>query len=573
MNLRLFLMSRIRFAFAAFSNLLARKWKRNFYLYLAALFTVFALLDTAFLHITSEIRTVTFDAMVRYRLAPPKPDPDIVIVDIDEASLSAMSKQYGRWPWPRQVLGEFVEQVEKQHPKAVIFDILFSDADVFNPQSDASFDASIAKTGNTFFPMLLIDSSSDNLRQVKIAQIPGATPIPDETPQADATINMILPHFKSAIDGGRLGTQNVILDSDGVVRNYPVYSAGYGWQVPSLPTRIGREFGWLAPTTDHMLLNWRGKPFSYRYVSFADAYLGMAGKGKQRAQDEFKDKIIIIGSTAPNLYDVRSTPMAEMHPGVEVLATAIDNYKHGDSLRFPEGRFWYLLITLAIIWLTAWAFRREEGRGNVDTLFGLSQFILIAFSFASINFTDTYINLAGPVMLGIAYFTLARLYATATEQALEQNMVSAAASRSSELQATLLLLRFDTRRNVISDGMLGKIRLGLKRLGPARKSVEVMNGAQKGVWGLFEKTIAISWVADAADEVAQKAIREDVEKVLNGLHPLLQRHLLHVDKAASHVLHQGNVHGGERAAEGWRLLFAEALLKWEEKREQDKQGE
>jgi len=421
--------------------------------------------------------------------------------------------------------------------------------------------------------MLLIDSSDDNLRQVKIAQIPGVTPVLDETQEADATINMILPHFKSAIDGGRLGTQNVILDSDGVVRNYPVYSEGYGWQVPSLPARIGREFGWPAPTTDHMLLNWRGKPFSYRYVSFAEAYLGMADKGKQRAQDEFKDKIIIIGSTAPNLYDVRSTPMAEMHPGVEVLATAIDNYKHGDSLRFPEGRIWYLLITLAIIWLTAWAFRREEGRGNVDTLFGLSQFILIAFSFASINFTDTYINLAGPVMLGIAYFTLARLCATATEQALEQNMVSAAAARSGELQATLLLLRFDTRRNVVSDGMLERIRLGLKRIGSKRKSVEVMSGAQKGVWGLFEKTIAVSWVADAADEVAQQAIREDAEQVLNGLQPLLRRHLMHVEGAVSYVRHQGNVHGGERAAEGWRLLFAEALLKWEEKQEQEKQSE
>ncbi|MEI7842554.1 MAG: CHASE2 domain-containing protein [Gallionellaceae bacterium] len=565
MNIKLLLLSRFRFAMEAFSDLLAHKWKRNFYLYLAIAFTVFALLDTAFFHIASGIRTVTFDAMVRYRLAPPKPDSDIVIVDINEASLSAMSKQYGRWPWPRKVLGEFVEQVEKQQPKAVIFDIMFSDADVFNPKSDAAFDASIAKTNNTFFPMLLLGDSDDSLRQVKISQIPGVLPVADEPQDMEAAINVLMPHFKSVIEGGRLGTQNVILDSDGVVRNYPIYSEGYGFKLPSVPARLGREFGWPEPSTDHILLNWRGKPGSYQYVGFSDVYQATATE--QRPKDEFKNKIIIIGSTAPNLHDVRATPMAEMHAGVEVLATAIDNYKNGDSLRFPEGRIWYLLITLAIIWLTAWAFGREDGRGNVDKIFGFSQFILIGFSFASINFSNTYINLAGPVMLGIAYFTLARLYARATEDALEQNMVKAAVSRSGELQATLLLLRFDTKRNVVTEGMLGKIRLSLKRIGTAQKSVEVIVGSQKGMWGLFEKTIAISWVADAADEDALQAIKEDVDLVLKGLQPLLRRSLFNLDGAVSQVLHQGKIHGGEQAAEGWRSLFAEALLKWQAKQE------
>ncbi len=565
MKLKLHLLGRMRFAMAAFSNFLARKWKRNFYLYLAALFTVFAVADTMFLHLASEIRTATFDPMVRYRLETPKPDPNIVIVDIDEASLEAMSKKYGRWPWPRRVLGDFVGQMEKQHPKAVVFDILFSDPDVFNPKSDADFDASIAKTNNTFFPMLIVGGSEDTQRQIKIADIPGVTTVPDETPDANATVNMLLPYFKSAIESGRLGTQNVMLDTDGVTRNYPVYAEGDGWRIPSLPARLGREFGWTEPTTDHMLLNWRGKPYSYKYISFADAYREKGDGKTPLAEDEFKDKIVIIGSTAPNLYDVRSTPMAEMYPGVELLATAIDNYKHGDSLRFPDGRIWYLLISLSIIWLTASAFYREDGRGHIDTLFSLSQLILIAFSFASINFTDTYINLAGPSMLGIAYFTLARVYATATDKALERNMVSTAISLRGELLATLLLLHFDGKRNVISNGVLGQIRLGLKKIGLAQKSVEVLNGAQKGVWGLFEKTIVISWVADAGDEAAQQAINRDVDMVLLGLQPLLSRSLLHVDGAVSHVTHRGRISGGEMAEEGWRLLFAQALLNSGEK--------
>jgi hypothetical protein len=380
----------------------------------------------------------------------------------------------------------------------------------------------------------------------------------------EAAINVLMPHFKSVIEGGRLGTQNVILDSDGVVRSYPVFSEGYGFRLPSMPARLGREFGWAEPSTDNILLNWRGKPGSYQYVGFSDVYQATATG--ERPKDEFKNKIIIIGSTAPNLHDVRATPMAEMHAGVEVLATAIDNYKNGDSLRFPEGRIWYLLITLTIVWLTAWAFSREDGRGNVDKLFGFSQFILIGFSFASINFSDTYINLAGPVMLGIIYFTLARLYAKATEDALEKNMVKVAVSRSGDLQATLLLIRFDTKRNVVTDGMLEKIRLSLKRIGSAQKSVEVMVGSQKGMWGLLEKTIAISWVAEASDDVALQAIQEDADLVLKSLLPLLKRSLFHLDGAVSHVVHEGKIQGGELAEVGWRALFAEALLNWPEKK-------
>jgi len=170
--------NRLQQARAHLAERLAQLWKHSFYLYLAGLFTVFAVLDTTMLHFTGELRQTAFDAMVRHRIIVPKPDPDIVIVDIDEASLAAMSQDYGRWPWPRQVLGEFLEHLEKQQPRAVVFDILFSDADVYNPDSDAYFKAAIAATDNTYFPMLRLDPASDHLSQVKPSMIPGVTPLP-----------------------------------------------------------------------------------------------------------------------------------------------------------------------------------------------------------------------------------------------------------------------------------------------------------------------------------------------------------------------------------------------------------
>lgn len=563
MSYHLFIVSRIRREMSRFADFLANWWRKSFYLYLAAIFTVFAVLDTAFLQITSEMRTAAFDPMVRHRIAPAPHDPDIVIIDISEASLAAMSKEYGRWPWPRQVLGEFLENIEKQQPQAVVFDILFSDADVFNPDSDAYFDAAIASTDNAFFPMLRLDPANDGQSQIKVSQIPGVKPSTEEEPQPDATMSIILPHFQSAVQAGRLGTHNVALDADGVLRRYPAYLPAYGWQVPSLPTRIGREFGWQEPSTEHLLLNWRGKPFTYPYVDFAEVYFDMGSKVKKRPQDEFKNKIVLIGSTAAGLYDLRATPMSRMHPGVEVLATAIDNYKHGDSLRFPEGRIWYLLITLIIVWATAWAFYRDMGRDKIDRLFGLSQFLLICITFASINLSNTYINLAGPVTVGLAYFMLARLYAAATSKALEQSMVRMAAERSGDLQATLLLIRLDTSRNIIPQAMLKKMRQELEQAGALRKSVEVMLGDQKGIWNLFENTLAVSWVGSAEEPEHAAQVQQDIDAVLARLQVLLRKNLAYPDNVASYLVHRGAISGGEAASAGWRTLFAEALLDWE----------
>jgi hypothetical protein len=87
---------RIRLWKNTLSSLLVRKWKTSFYLYLAGLSSVLIVADTVFLHITSNMKQGAFDMMVKYRLVVPEADKDIV--DINEASLAAMAKDYGRWP-------------------------------------------------------------------------------------------------------------------------------------------------------------------------------------------------------------------------------------------------------------------------------------------------------------------------------------------------------------------------------------------------------------------------------------------------------------------------------------------
>ena len=566
MNLNIYFTNRLRLAYSKSSALLAKLWKKKFYLYLAALFTLFAVLDTMQLHIISGMRQEAFDAMVRYRIIVPKPDSDIVIVDINEASLAAMAKDYGRWPWPRQVLGEFLEQVEKQQPKAIVFDILFSDSDIYNPDSDAYFDSAIGATNNTYFPLLRLDPSSDALSLVKPAMIPGVVPLLNDA-QPEATVAVVLPHFPAALKSGRLGLHNIYPDADGIVRQYIVYRDDYGWKLPSLPARVARDLGWPEPAAQRFLLNWRGPPFSYRYVSFHDVFTDMGSKEKKRPQNEFKNKIVIIGSTAPSLFDIKPTPMSQMHPGVEILATAIDNFKHNDYLRFPEARVAYLLLTLCIIWATAWGFYNNVGRSKIDVLFGASQFILIGISYASINFTDTYINITGSVTIGLVYFAIARVYSAATGKMLEQSMVRASIEREGELYATLLLIRLDVAQNILTDAMLEKIRYGLENTGIEQKSAEVLRGHQKGLWDLFEKTFTISWIVDEEDANGAARVAEDVAVVIAAFPQLLSKCIIDSDIVVSWFLHQGKICGGKKARDCWRVMFAEALLRWNEQQE------
>lgn len=561
MNIFAALSYQIRRAMRLLFDWLAQKWKTSFYLYLAALFSVFIITDTAYLHLFANMKQGAFDMMVRYRLHVPPADPDIVIVDINEASLAAMSKDYGRWPWPRQVLGEFVEHLEQQHPKAVVFDILFSDPDVYNADSDAYFNAAIAQTNNTYFPMLRLSPEDDGLSQLKPGMIPGV--VATDLAQPDATVAMVLPYFDAALQGGRLGTHNIYADRDGIARQYPVYLNDYGWQIPSLPLRIAQQLHYPEPTTPRVLLNWRGPPFTYQSVSFSDVYNDFSSKVKQRKPDEFTGKIVIIGSTAPSLFDIKATPLSRTHPGVEILATAIDNFKHNDFLRFPDAKFVYLLLTLALIWATAWGFYREAGRNKIDRLFGASQFILLGISYASINFTNTYINLTGPVTLGLAYFTIARLYDYATSKSLQHNTVRAAQQHKGELHGVLMLVRLGGSDAMLNDAVREKIRLGVTALGSKDKSVEVLKGPQKGLWDLFENMLAISWLCAADDDATLRRITADIALIQQQTAFIMRKHCSVTDQDVSSFVHHGTVAGGTQARNSWRALFGVALMEWQ----------
>lgn len=554
-------MTRLKLLIGQWLTNTTKRLRNNFYLYFAALLTVLVLLDAGIFHVGENMRQKAFDFMVRSRVIVPSPDQDIVIVDVNEASLAAMAEEYGRWPWPRQVFGEFLENIQAQNPKAIVFDILFSDADIYNPDSDTYFDEVIAGTDNTFFPFLRLPPEHDELSAIKPGMIPGITPT--DAADADATIAVVLPHFQAALDSGRLGTHNIYPDDDGIVREYQLYSIDAGWKIPSLPLTVGQALDFPIPATQEVLLNWRGKPFTYQYVTFSDVMRDMSSKTKTRAQDEFTGKIVIIGSTAPSLFDLKATAMSKNHPGVEILATAIDNVKHKDYLHVWRGAVPYVLISLFMIWLTTAAFYFNADRDRFNKIFSGSQIGLLVLSYIGINLTNTYLDFTGPITWAVAYFSVAKVYALATDRALQRWLAFGVKPGAEGMHVLIMPVLIDSP-DPIGEAMLKKLKRQLEVSSQTPNSVAILKGTQSGIWGLFGDMAIVSWsYAETHAEYAKQA-HDDEKSLVERLPAILAGLGLPNNAQIRYISHEGVLDGKAPVANQWRNLFAQAIMKLEQ---------
>jgi adenylate cyclase len=324
---------------------------------LAALIAALALADILFVHELRPLDNRMIDTFVRIAARPLAPDPDIVIVDVDEMSLAAMENTAGRWPWPRAVHAELLAGLAAQQPRAIVFDVMFNERDTQRPESDQTFAEAVTVTPNVYFPMLLLPGATAE-SGIRLADVAaplhlrhGALAHPEG--RAVLLLPLVVPH-----EVWRAGAINFLEDPDGVGRRYHLWLDVDGWGIPSLPARVAMDLGWNLPG-DELLLEWRGAARGYRHVPFADVYEDLGRKERQRPAGEFKDKIVIIGTTASGLGDLRVTPLSSTYPGIEILATAIDNLKNQRWMR--EGPAWHnailALVLLGLLWA---AFERQH---------------------------------------------------------------------------------------------------------------------------------------------------------------------------------------------------------------------
>lgn len=288
------------------------------------------------------------DVLLRQHATSRAPPADIVLINIDQASLDdpAMLEQAGNWPWPRAIHAELLEHLAQQQPRAVIFDLMFSEPDRFKLDSDQYLEA-ILRQHPAYLPLVVTDGTPSRLAD--LPPIMAARAGPEANP--DAGLPLLAPKALSP-DVWRTGLINFLPDADGIGRRYWLYYPHQGWTLPSLPARVAADLGAQVPNQAQLRLNYYNAGFTS--VSYGPLFLELLKQHPQGLPD-FHNKIIIIGSAAPGLHDLRPTPLGPTTPGPDILATALANLLHNDYLRPVPlwlSLFTGVLMTLALTYAT-----------------------------------------------------------------------------------------------------------------------------------------------------------------------------------------------------------------------------
>ncbi len=288
---------------------------------------------------------------------------DIVIVDIDERSLNRL----GRWPWRRDKVATLLDNLRDYEVGIVGFDMVFAESDGSSPKKiakelnieiknakdyDEIFAKSIANAPAVLGYVLNMEQNFSNYTpSVNAIFIQKNKPDEDFLPKAKGVTSNIKILQDSAYSSGSF---NMFPDSDGVVRYVPMLFSLDGMIYPSLSLEMLRlalgvgmvninydEFGVLniemgeikIPTDKYgrLFVNFAGAKKSYRYISALDVY------EKRVKKSALEGKIVLIGTSAAGLLDLRSTPFDETIPGVEIHANAIDNIINQNFLQKPSN--------------------------------------------------------------------------------------------------------------------------------------------------------------------------------------------------------------------------------------------
>ncbi len=269
-------------------------------------------------HTLRSVEQHTVDA--RFSIRGPLPVPkNVVVVAIDARSFNQLRNHNlpQQWPWPRRYHATLLNRIAAGHPKAIAFDVQFTEAT--DPADDNALVEAVAKAGHVVLATTEVDAQGHS-------NVFGG----------DSVLRQI---------GARAANASIITDSDGVIRH--VQRSVDGLETFGLVTAdvaAGHQVGW--PGGGSQWIDFAGPPGRVKTYSYSDVYFGKV------PASAFAGKIVVIGPAAPSLQDVHATSASgsEWMPGAEVqaniAATALDGFPIRDA---PGGVGLALILLLAML--------------------------------------------------------------------------------------------------------------------------------------------------------------------------------------------------------------------------------
>lgn len=350
-------------------RILRRWFKRRFgYARLACLalliaFAALRILDPA---PVEEIRVRTFDTFQRFDPRKKAVRP-VTIVDIDDKSMEKL----GQWPWPRTRIADLVTELTRLGAVVIAFDAVFSEPDRLNPNIAADTFRNLDEATREKLRLLPSNDQifADAIKASRV--VLGESGLPEEIAALDKTLPVTglamlgeepqrfmfdfpgllrnVPVLEHAAAGRGLFT--IRPERDGIVRRVPMIMQAQGQTMPSLTfemLRVATGSGTIlvkAEKAGIKSIGIRGLQIptdnnGQLWVHYArnDASIYVPAINvleKNVAPDMIAGKLVLIGTSAVGLNDIKTTPVSRAMPGVEIHAQVLESALTGAIISQP----------------------------------------------------------------------------------------------------------------------------------------------------------------------------------------------------------------------------------------------
>lgn len=376
-----------------------------------------------------------------YQQLQPRATPlrSVVIVDIDEPSLRAL----GQWPWPRTILADMVSRLSDEGATAIGFDVLFPEPDRSSPgvvaetfrglddetreklrglpASDEIFAEAIRRStvvlGHSGYRVSGASDASGPTMQSGIAILgPDPRPYLVDFPHLLRNLPML-----DAASQGR-GLFSIVPEDDGTIRRLPLVALADGTIVPSLAIEILRVIRGsdailiktdaggvrsvgvqgLEIPTDGKGRIWLhfARPGSVTYLSALDLLRGNVSR------ENISGKIVLIGTSAAGLLDIKVTPVHPATPGVELHAQLLESALAGSTLSRPSYTALIELALAALLSLTLIALAPRASAVRLFILGAITAALTVSVSWYCFSSLGLLIDYTFPLFSSLLVYSV-----------------------------------------------------------------------------------------------------------------------------------------------------------------------